>query len=248
MEAQTRLPSSLRMSSGVNWRKKSNHVFATLTICHYNVRFHRYADDTQVYISNEPTAIARFSRWVKDRVDLTTRPYLSGTDARIGDILSPFSQTWYLNSRMHRCSDHITVFITFQHWPQTAPPCSHLSDLLLECTSSHSLRSAGLLSVPISRLSTTGARAFSCNAPWLWNPPTCLQLPTFSCQFCPCCAFAVLFLVFWSIFHLLCDLECPGRHPQNKTLHCYHRLPIKSSRCGFKFRFNLSTNVHTLIV
>ncbi|KAF7644839.1 hypothetical protein LDENG_00214900, partial [Lucifuga dentata] len=46
-----------------------------------------------------------------------------------------------------------------------------LSELLHPYTPSRSLRSSSavLLSVPSFRLSTMGARAFSCSAPRLWN-------------------------------------------------------------------------------
>lgn len=163
------------MRSGVNWRKKNNHVFATLTICHYNVRFHRYADDTQVYISNEPTTIARFSRWVKDRVDLTPPVPISATLMLVfgTSCLHP------VTALTTNCPPAPTSLTSCWSAP---PPTPYVRPACCQSPSHASAqrvrgRSAALLLD-------------------FGTPPTCLQLPTFSCQFCPCCAFAVLFLVF----------------------------------------------------
>jgi len=91
-----------------------------------------------------------------------------------------------------KSSDHITPVLIQLHWlpvqyridfknllltyktlHNLAP--TYLYDLLQEYTPSRTLRSSssGLLTIPTSRLSTMGARAFSCSAPRLWNslPP-----------------------------------------------------------------------------
>ncbi|KAF7640974.1 hypothetical protein LDENG_00002140, partial [Lucifuga dentata] len=61
------------------------------------------------------------------------------------------------------------LLLTFKALHNLAPP--YLSELLHPYTPSRSLRSSSavLLSVPSFRLSTMGARAFSCSAPRLWN-------------------------------------------------------------------------------
>ena len=74
---------------------------------------------------------------------------------------------------VHFRIDYKNLLLTYKALHNLAP--TYLSDLLHEYTPSRSLRSssAGLLTVPTSRLSTLGARAFSCTAPRLWNslPP-----------------------------------------------------------------------------
>ncbi|XP_059188467.1 uncharacterized protein LOC131971162 [Centropristis striata] len=72
------------------------------------------------------------------------------------------------------------LLLTYKALHNLAP--TYLCDLLQEYTPSRSLRSssAGLLITPTSRLSTMGARSFSCSAPRLWNslPPHIRQSDT----------------------------------------------------------------------
>ncbi|XP_060949590.1 serine/threonine-protein phosphatase 6 regulatory subunit 3-like [Limanda limanda] len=91
-----------------------------------------------------------------------------------------------------KSSDHITPVLIQLHWlpvqhrinyKNLLLTCkalhnlatTYLYDLLQEYTPSRTLRSSssGLLTIPTSRLSSMGARAFSCSAPRLWNslPP-----------------------------------------------------------------------------
>ena len=98
-----------------------------------------------------------------------------------------------------RSSDHITPILIQLHWLPvhyriqyknlllTYKALNHLAptylcDLLQEYTPSRTLRStsAGLLTIPTSRLTTMGARAFSCSAPRHWNslPPHIRQSDT----------------------------------------------------------------------
>uniref|UniRef100_UPI003AAD7030 uncharacterized protein n=1 Tax=Centroberyx gerrardi TaxID=166262 RepID=UPI003AAD7030 len=76
--------------------------------------------------------------------------------------------------------DYKNLLLTFKALHNLAP--TYLSDLLQDYIPSRSLRSssAGLLTIPTSRLSTMGARAFSCTAPRLWNslPPHIRQSAT----------------------------------------------------------------------
>uniref|UniRef100_A0A671XW58 Reverse transcriptase domain-containing protein n=1 Tax=Sparus aurata TaxID=8175 RepID=A0A671XW58_SPAAU len=90
-----------------------------------------------------------------------------------------------------KSSDHITPILIQLHWlpvqyrihyknllltykalHHLAP--TYLCNLLHEYSLSRTLRStsAGLLTIPTPRLSTMGARAFSCSAPRLWNSLT----------------------------------------------------------------------------
>ncbi|KAF7642335.1 hypothetical protein LDENG_00259820 [Lucifuga dentata] len=76
------------------------------------------------------------------------------------------------NKLLHRLQiiqNSAARIITHTKSSDHAPP--YLSELLHPYTPSRSLRSSSaiLLSVPSFRLSTMGARAFSCSAPRLWN-------------------------------------------------------------------------------
>ncbi|KAF7662130.1 hypothetical protein LDENG_00245680, partial [Lucifuga dentata] len=76
------------------------------------------------------------------------------------------------NKLLHRLQiiqNSAARIITHTKSSDHAPP--YLSELLHPYTPSRSLRSSSavLLSVPPFRLSSMGARAFSCSAPRLWN-------------------------------------------------------------------------------
>lgn len=106
-----------------------------------------------------------------------------------------------------------------QHWPQTAPfspsllpplqvpPCIGL----VSCQSpSHA-----------SRQGVRGRSAVLLHDSGTHHPllPSVLRFLSLLCQFYPCYNFAVLsFFLFWSMFSMLCDLECPGRHLKWNTL------------------------------
>ncbi|XP_059904412.1 uncharacterized protein LOC132454883 [Gadus macrocephalus] len=81
---------------------------------------------------------------------------------------------------VHYRIQYKTLLLTYKALHNLAP--SYLCDLLQEYTPSRSLRStsAGLLCIPTSRLTTMGARSFSCSAPRLWNslPPHIKQSDT----------------------------------------------------------------------
>ncbi|XP_056444340.1 uncharacterized protein LOC130380935, partial [Gadus chalcogrammus] len=81
---------------------------------------------------------------------------------------------------VHYRIQYKTLLLTYKALHNLAP--SYLCDLLQEYTPSRSLRStsAGLLCIPISRLTSMGARSFSCSAPRLWNslPPHIKQSDT----------------------------------------------------------------------
>ncbi|XP_030234664.1 uncharacterized protein LOC115559746, partial [Gadus morhua] len=70
---------------------------------------------------------------------------------------------------VHYRIQYKTLLLTYKALHNLAP--SYLCDLLQEYTPSRSLRStsAGLLCIPTSRLTSMGARSFSCSAPRLWN-------------------------------------------------------------------------------
>uniref|UniRef100_A0A8C5BDZ8 Reverse transcriptase domain-containing protein n=1 Tax=Gadus morhua TaxID=8049 RepID=A0A8C5BDZ8_GADMO len=83
---------------------------------------------------------------------------------------------------VHYRIQYKTLLLTYKALHNLAP--SYLCDLLQEYTPSRSLRStsAGLLCIPTSRLTSMGARSFSCSAPRLWNslPPHIKQSDTIS--------------------------------------------------------------------
>lgn len=88
---------------------------------------------------------------------------------------------------VHYRIDYKNLLLTFKALHNLAP--IYITDLLQEYTPSRTLRSSsvGLLTIPSSRLSTMGARAFSCSAPRLWNslPPHIRQsdsITTFKTQ------------------------------------------------------------------
>ncbi|XP_030196856.1 uncharacterized protein LOC115531637, partial [Gadus morhua] len=70
---------------------------------------------------------------------------------------------------VHYRIQYKTLLLTYKALHNLAP--SYLRDLLQEYTPSRSLHStsAGLLCIPTSRLTSMGARSFSCSAPRLWN-------------------------------------------------------------------------------
>lgn len=98
--------------------------------------------------------------------------------ARILTLSSSYEHITPILKRLHWLPirsriDFKILLLTFKALHGIAPP--YLTELLQIYTPSRSLRSssAGFLITPPSRLTTVGARAFSCTAPRLWNslPP-----------------------------------------------------------------------------